>query len=83
MGILGYHPELVEGGAGGGFGSATKESAHLVFYLNIATMTNHIENKEPRKPRKENLIFTIWVATGYTVLVITMISWMVYMEFFM
>ncbi len=41
------------------------------------------QQKEPRKPRKESLIFTIWVATGYTVLVITMISWMVYMEFFM
>jgi len=39
--------------------------------------------EKPREPRKENLIFTIWVATGYAVLVITMISWMVYMEFFM
>jgi hypothetical protein len=41
------------------------------------------EHKEPREPRRENLIFTIWVTTGYVVLVITMIGWMVYMEFFM
>ncbi len=46
-------------------------------------MSDDIEKKEPGKPRREHLIFTIWVATGYAVLVITMIGWMVYMEFFM
>jgi len=38
---------------------------------------------KPREPRKENPIFTIWVHTGYAVLIISMIAWMVYMEFFM
>jgi len=37
----------------------------------------------PGKPRRENPIFTIWVYTGYTVLILSMIAWMVYMEFFM
>lgn len=39
--------------------------------------------KEKPLKRKENPIFTIWVHTGYLVLVISMIGWMVYMEFFM
>lgn len=41
--------------------------------------------KEKIKPekRKEHLIFTVWVHTGYTVLVLSMIGWIVYMEFFM
>ncbi len=40
---------------------------------------------QPKKyePRKENPIFTIWVHTGYAVLILSMIGWMVYMEFFM
>jgi len=42
-----------------------------------------MKEKEPRVKRKENLIFTIWVHTGYTVLVLSMIGWMVYMEFYM
>lgn len=46
-------------------------------------MTDDNEKTEPGKPRKENPIFTIWVATGYAVLVLSMIAWMVYMEFFM
>jgi len=41
------------------------------------------EKKEPGEPRKENPIFTIWVHTGYAVLILSMIAWMVYMEFFM
>jgi len=39
--------------------------------------------EEPREPRKENPIFTIWVHTGYAVLILSVIAWMVYMEFFM
>ena len=31
----------------------------------------------------ENPIFTIWVHTGYAVLIISMIVWMVYIEFIM
>lgn len=40
------------------------------------------KNEKPEK-RRENPVFTIWVHTGYTVLVISMIAWMVYIEFFM
>jgi hypothetical protein len=39
--------------------------------------------KEPRVKRKENIIFTVWVHTGYAVLILSMIGWMVYMEYFM
>jgi hypothetical protein len=46
-------------------------------------MTDPNENPEPREPRRENPIFTIWVHTGYAVLILSMIAWMVYMEFFM
>jgi len=42
-----------------------------------------MKEKEPREKRKEPLIFTIWVHTGYTILILSMIGWMVYMEFFM
>jgi hypothetical protein len=38
---------------------------------------------KPREKRKENIIFTVWVHTGYTVLILSMIGWMVYMEFYM
>jgi len=41
------------------------------------------EKTEPIEPRKENTIFTIWVHTGYAVLILSVIAWMVYMEFFM
>lgn len=41
------------------------------------------DKNELRERRKENPIFTIWVATGYAVLILSMIGWMVYMEFFM
>ena len=40
-------------------------------------------DKEALKKRKENLFFTIWVHAGYTVLILSVIGWMVYMEFFM
>ncbi len=62
---------------------ATKDQACLVFYLHKGTVTDDNEKIEPPEPRKENPIFTIWVATGYAVLVLSMIGWMVYMEFFM
>ena len=38
---------------------------------------------KPREKRKENIIFTVWVHTGYAVLILSMIAWMVYMEFYM
>lgn len=41
------------------------------------------EKKEAPKKRRENPIFTIWVHAGYIVLVLSMIGWMVYMEFIM
>ena len=46
-------------------------------------MTDENKKVEAREPRKENPIFTICVHTGYAVLTISMIAWMVYMEFFM
>ena len=46
-------------------------------------MMDDTGKEEPREPRKENPIFTIWVHTGYAVLILSMIAWMVYMEFFM
>ena len=42
-----------------------------------------IEPPETPEPRRENPIFTIWVHTGYAVLILSVIAWMVYMEFFM
>ena len=39
--------------------------------------------KEPRVKRKENIIFTVWIHTGYAVLILSMVGWMVYMEFYM
>ena len=38
---------------------------------------------KPLEKRKENIIFTVWVHTGYAVLILSMIGWMVYMEFYM
>ena len=40
-----------------------------------------MEEEKPQKKRKEPLIFTIWVHTGYTILILSVIGWMVYMEF--
>ncbi len=45
-------------------------------------MKKHEEKKTPA-PRKENQIFTIWVHVGYTVLILSTLSWMIYLEFFM
>ena len=42
-----------------------------------------MKEKEKKEKRRENPIFTIWVHTGYAVLVLSVIGWMVYMEFFM
>jgi hypothetical protein len=42
-----------------------------------------MKEKETPEKRRENLVFTIWVHTGYVVLILSMIGWMVYMEFFM
>jgi hypothetical protein len=44
---------------------------------------NDTEKKEVPKKREENKVFTIFVHTGYVILILSMISWMVYMEFFM
>ena len=41
------------------------------------------EKKEPRQKRKEHPIFTIFIHAGYTVLVLSMIAWMVYIKFIM
>ena len=41
------------------------------------------EKQKKPEPRWENPIFTIWVHTGYAILILSMIAWMVYMEFFM
>ncbi len=40
-------------------------------------------NEEPPKKRQENVVFTIWVHAGYIVLILSVIGWMVYMEFIM
>ncbi len=40
-------------------------------------------DKEAPKKRRENPIFTIWVSAGYIVIILSMLGWMVYMEFFM
>ena len=39
------------------------------------------EKKESPKKRKENLFFTIWVHTGYTILVLSMLGWIIYVEY--
>ena len=44
-------------------------------------MTKNQEQKSTLKKRKENTIFTIWVHAGYTVLIISMVTWVIYIEF--
>jgi|TARA_B110001454_G_scaffold187657_1_gene185150 hypothetical protein len=39
------------------------------------------ENSNIPKKRRENPVFTIWVHVGYTILVISMATWMIYIEF--
>ena len=38
-------------------------------------------NPKSSPKRQENLIFTIWVHTGYIVLILSMIAWMLVLEF--
>ncbi|MCH8314170.1 MAG: hypothetical protein IID17_14440 [Nitrospinae bacterium] len=42
---------------------------------------NDAREKEPPKKRREHPVFTFFVHAGYTVLILSMISWMVYIEF--
>jgi len=43
-------------------------------------VTENQDKRSPPEKRRENPIFTIWVHAGYTVLIISMIAWMVYIE---
>ena len=57
---------------------------YLRFHSIISALSGEImKEKEKQEKRRENPIFTIWVHTGYAVLVLSVIGWMVYMEFFM
>ena len=42
---------------------------------------SNAKEKEPQKKRREHPIFTLFVHAGYTILILSMISWMVYIEF--
>ncbi len=42
---------------------------------------NDAREKELPKKRREHPVFTLFVHAGYTVLILSMISWMVYIEF--
>jgi len=56
----------------------------LRFHSIISALSGEImKEKEKQEKRRENPIFTIWVHTGYAVLVLSVIGWMVYTEFFM
>lgn len=37
----------------------------------------------PPRRREEPRIFTIWVHVGYTVLILSTIAWIVYLEYFL
>ncbi|MDA0692883.1 MAG: hypothetical protein O3C58_13580 [Nitrospinae bacterium] len=39
------------------------------------------DEKETPKKRREHPVFTLFVHAGYTVLILSMISWIVYIEF--
>jgi len=39
-----------------------------------------VAKKSTPKKRNENPIFTVFVHAGYTVLIISMITWMIYIE---
>jgi len=41
------------------------------------------EKTETEKKRREHPVFTIWVHVGYSILILSMISWMIYIEFMM
>ncbi|MFQ5482821.1 MAG: hypothetical protein ACE5ER_08675 [Nitrospinaceae bacterium] len=36
---------------------------------------------KPPPRRQESRVFTIWVHAGYIVLILSMVSWMVYIEY--
>lgn len=42
---------------------------------------NNAREKEAPKKRREHPVFTLFVHAGYTVLILSMISWIVYIEF--
>jgi hypothetical protein len=42
---------------------------------------NNEREKETPKKRKEHPIFTLFVHAGYTILILSMIFWIVYIEF--
>jgi hypothetical protein len=42
---------------------------------------NDATEKETPKKRREHPVFTLFVHAGYTVLILSMISWIVYIEF--
>jgi len=48
-------------------------------FINITTNPS-VAKKNTTKKRNENPVFTIWVHAGYTVLIISMITWMIYIE---
>jgi len=39
-----------------------------------------VAKKNESKKRKENPVFTIWVHAGYTILILSMITWVIYIE---
>jgi hypothetical protein len=43
-------------------------------------VTDPQDKKSVPEKRKESPVFTIWVHAGYTVLIISVIVWMVYIE---
>ena len=45
-------------------------------------MTKQSKKQQTTKKREENPIFTLWVHAGYTILIVSMITWVVYIEFF-
>ncbi len=43
-----------------------------------------VDRKKPaRRKREENRVFTVFVHVGYSILILSMLGWMIYMEFFM
>jgi hypothetical protein len=40
------------------------------------------ENETPKK-RREHPVFTLFVHAGYTILILSMIFWVLYLEFFL
>ena len=42
---------------------------------------NNTRKKETPKKRREHPVFTLFVHVGYTILILSMIFWIVYIEF--